>query len=490
MIPNMFKISGELTPAVFHIAARALATHALSIFGDHSDVMSVRSTGWAMLASCSVGEAHDMAIDRPVGHAQVPRAVPALFRRLPHLARSQQDRTVERRRHPRDDRRAVDQGPSRSVDEPRSTGAAGHGPEPRRVLPGPRSLQPVLQCDARHRPGDDGPLRQAGRAAVSPVRLRRAPGCRPRRRADGLRRRGRRRDGAEAEQDGPEGGRRQSAAVPAVRRQGLPGRDSRDGQGHRRARSHQGTRRDGRTAVSGHADRPDGRLGRAGGRRRQDAANHRRSLRFVVQGIHAGDGQGGAGRVECRQAQEPLYGRHRRRRDPHQPEVRSRVPHRRTGRALLAVLRPGRRRHGGGQQELGQDHRREHQPVRARLLRVRLEESRGDHRVAPAVQPAADQFDLPDRAGQLRGLPPVRLPGSGRRAGAGGGRRHVPAEQPLWPGRSLGPAAAGSPGNDHRQEAEILRDRRLRRGQGRRHGWPREHGHADLLLCSGQRLAA
>ncbi|MFO0909924.1 MAG: hypothetical protein U0794_16510, partial [Isosphaeraceae bacterium] len=49
MIPNMFKIAGELTPTVFHIAARCLATHALSIFGDHSDVMSVRSTGWAML---------------------------------------------------------------------------------------------------------------------------------------------------------------------------------------------------------------------------------------------------------------------------------------------------------------------------------------------------------------------------------------------------------------------------------------------------------
>jgi len=62
MIPNMFKIAGELSPAVFHIAARALASHALSIFGDHSDVMSVRSTGWAMLSSCSVGEAHDMAL--------------------------------------------------------------------------------------------------------------------------------------------------------------------------------------------------------------------------------------------------------------------------------------------------------------------------------------------------------------------------------------------------------------------------------------------
>lgn len=62
MIPNMFKIAGELTPTVFHIAARALATHALSIFGDHSDVMAVRSTGFAMLFGASPQEAHDMAM--------------------------------------------------------------------------------------------------------------------------------------------------------------------------------------------------------------------------------------------------------------------------------------------------------------------------------------------------------------------------------------------------------------------------------------------
>ncbi len=62
MIPNMFKIAGELTPAVFHVAARTVATHALSIFGDHSDVMATRSTGWAMLASSSVQEAHDFAL--------------------------------------------------------------------------------------------------------------------------------------------------------------------------------------------------------------------------------------------------------------------------------------------------------------------------------------------------------------------------------------------------------------------------------------------
>ena len=66
MIPNMFKIAGELTATVFHIAARALATQALSIFGDHSDVMSVRSTGFAMLSSGSVQEAHDCAL---IAHA-------------------------------------------------------------------------------------------------------------------------------------------------------------------------------------------------------------------------------------------------------------------------------------------------------------------------------------------------------------------------------------------------------------------------------------
>src|ERR1039457_6664843 len=59
MIPNMYKIAGELTPVVVHVAARSLAAQGLSIFGDHSDVMAMRQTGFAMLASASVQEAHD-----------------------------------------------------------------------------------------------------------------------------------------------------------------------------------------------------------------------------------------------------------------------------------------------------------------------------------------------------------------------------------------------------------------------------------------------
>ena len=76
MIPNMNEIAGELTPATFHVTARTLATHALSIFGDHSDVMFCRATGWAMLCSNSVQEAMDLAL---IAHAS------SLESRIPFL---------------------------------------------------------------------------------------------------------------------------------------------------------------------------------------------------------------------------------------------------------------------------------------------------------------------------------------------------------------------------------------------------------------------
>ncbi len=76
MLPNMYKIAGELTPTVFHIAARALAAQALSIFGDHQDVMAARATGWALLCSNSVQEVMDLAL---IAHAATLKArVPIL----------------------------------------------------------------------------------------------------------------------------------------------------------------------------------------------------------------------------------------------------------------------------------------------------------------------------------------------------------------------------------------------------------------------------
>jgi len=79
MIPNLYKIAGELTASVIHVAARTVATHALSIFGDHSDVMATRATGFALLSADSVQEAGDFAL---IAQAA---AVPAFLRRVPDI---------------------------------------------------------------------------------------------------------------------------------------------------------------------------------------------------------------------------------------------------------------------------------------------------------------------------------------------------------------------------------------------------------------------
>ena len=76
MIPNMYKMAGELLPCVIHCSARALATHALSIFGDHSDIYACRQTGFAMLCTSSVQEVMDLA---PIAHlAAIKRRIPFL----------------------------------------------------------------------------------------------------------------------------------------------------------------------------------------------------------------------------------------------------------------------------------------------------------------------------------------------------------------------------------------------------------------------------
>ena len=197
MIPNMFKIAGELTPAVFHVTARAVATHALSIFGDHSDVMAVRSTGFALLSSSSVQEAQDLARDRARRDARIARAVPAFLRRVPHVARAPEDRGARRRRASRAGRRTVGRRASRASVDAGPPGRARHGAEPGRLLPEPRGRQPLLSRDARHRAARDGPVRRAHRPRAPAVRV-------PRR----ARRRARHRDHGVGRGDRPRHGRR------------------------------------------------------------------------------------------------------------------------------------------------------------------------------------------------------------------------------------------------------------------------------------------
>ena len=105
MMPNMFKIAGELTSCVFHVAARAIATQALSIFGDHSDVMAVRSTGFALLGAASVQEAHDLAVVAQAATLEARGPVRPFHGWIPHLARGEYARDAVGRADPSDDRR-------------------------------------------------------------------------------------------------------------------------------------------------------------------------------------------------------------------------------------------------------------------------------------------------------------------------------------------------------------------------------------------------
>ena len=149
---------------------------------------------------------------------------------------------------------------------------------------------------------------------------------------------------------------------------------------------------------------PRGRVGagRGDGQRRcpvrGHAAGHRRPLWPGLQGDDPLDGQARLRRAGQRQAEAPLHARHLRRRHPPLAADRPRVPPPAPGgRGPGPVLRPRLGRHRGRQQELRQDHRRGHRPLRAGLLRLRLQEVGLDHRLAPALRPQADQEHLPGR---------------------------------------------------------------------------------------------
>ncbi len=160
MIPNMYKIAGELTPCVIHVAARSIAAQGLSIFGDHQDVMAVRQTGWALLASNNVQEVMDTALIAQA--ATLESRVPFVhffdgFRTSHEVAKVEQltmddMRAMLPEEFVRQHRVALAlAGPSR---------AARHRAESGRLLPGARDRQSLLPRRARHSAEGDGPLRR------------------------------------------------------------------------------------------------------------------------------------------------------------------------------------------------------------------------------------------------------------------------------------------------------------------------------------------
>ena len=181
MIPNMYKVAGELTAAVMHVAARSLAAQGLSIFGDHSDVMAARQTGFALLASASVQEAHDLAL---VAQAATLQTRVPFVHFFDGFRTSHELNTIELLSD--DDVRALvsedlirahrDAGAvARTAVHPR------HRPEPGRLLPGARDRQPVLRPHARGRAGRDGSARPTDRPPLPTGRLQRGPRGRARR---------------------------------------------------------------------------------------------------------------------------------------------------------------------------------------------------------------------------------------------------------------------------------------------------------------------
>ena len=180
----------------------------------------------------------------------------------------------------------------------------------------------------------------------------------------------------------------------------------------------------------------------------------------------------------------------RRRCDPHQPGLRPLVFDRGPGHGARGLLRPGRRRNGGGQQELHQDHRRGDGQLRPGLFRLRLEEIRIGDGVPSPFRAAAHPLHVPHQPRHVRGLPSVLLPRAPRRAAAGRAGRGVPGQYRLWSRRGLGPSAPGRAGADHRQGSARLRHRRQPGGARGGHGRARQHRDADLLLRHQRRASA
>ncbi len=181
MIPNMYKIAGELTPTVLHVAARSIAAQALSIFGDHTDVMSARMTGYAMLCSASVQEALDFALVAQM--ATLRSRVPFLHFfdgfRTSHEINKIADIPADTIRELIDEKLIIAHRQHHRAQatrtQPGSPGAARQLAEPGRVLPGPRNGQPLLRGHPGYRGTVHAGIRRGHRTPLPPVRVSRAP---------------------------------------------------------------------------------------------------------------------------------------------------------------------------------------------------------------------------------------------------------------------------------------------------------------------------
>jgi pyruvate-ferredoxin/flavodoxin oxidoreductase len=302
MLPNMFKIAGELTPTVFHIAARALATQALSIFGDHSDVMAARTTGFAMLSSASVQEAHDAAL---ITQAVTLRSrVPFLhffdgFRTSHEVGTIELLSDAQIRAMIDDDLVREHRGRALSPERPVVRGTA-HNPDTffqarETVNPFYARTPGIVQQEMDRFAGLTG--RQYHlfeyHGAPDADRVIVMMGS-----------------GSETERTRRACRRGECAAVSSVRRRRIPGCIATQCLCHRGAGADQGGRGAWRAAVP----RCGERGGAGGGARKMagHADDHRRALRSVVERLQPAAGEGSVRRTPQATAAQQLYRRHQR----------------------------------------------------------------------------------------------------------------------------------------------------------------------------------
>ena len=487
MIPNMYKIAGELTPAVLHVAARSLAAQGLSIFGDHSDVMAVRQTGFALLASASVQEAHDLAL---VAQAATLRTRVPFVHFFDGFRTSHELNTIDVLSD--DDLRAF-------VPEEFVQAHRGRALSPERPFIRGTAQNPDVYFQARE--------------TVNPFYAR-VPDVVEDVMADLDERTGRRYHIVDYSGD-PEAERvlvmmgsggetiRETVAslnahgervgVAQVRlyrpfpAQALADALPDDCASHRRPRSDEGARFGRRAALPRHGRGTHRVVCRW--RAEGDAEGRRRPLRAVLEGVHAGDGRGRVRRVGGGAPAAPVHDRDHGRRLRDEPRLRRVARHRAARDGARDLLRPGLGRDGRREQEHDQDPRRRG-PARAGLLRLRLEEVRLADGLAPPLRAGADPGALPRAAGGLRRMPPVRAARPSRRARPRGGRRDAAAQLPAPAGRGVGDAVAPGAGADPRQACRRVHDRRR---PDRARGRPRrtdKHRPADLLLRPLRSLAA
>jgi pyruvate-ferredoxin/flavodoxin oxidoreductase len=292
MIPNMYKIAGELTSTVFHVSARTVATHALSIFGDHSDVMACRQTGFGMLCGGSVQEAHDFACIAQM--ASLASRIPFIhffdgFRTSHEVSKIELLSDDQLRGLMDEDQIRAHRDRALSPDRPVIRGTAQN---PDTFFQAREAINGFYDACPGHRPGSHGSLRRGGGTLLRTLRLRRTPRGRARGGDHGLRRRGRPRDGRVAERARRQGRRRQGPAVSPVRQRGVPEGAAGDRHPDLGARPHQGAGLHRRTPLPGRALDLRRGAGRAPHAPQRGAGHRRRPLRPVLQGVHAGDGQG------------------------------------------------------------------------------------------------------------------------------------------------------------------------------------------------------